>query len=340
MADNVDITPGAGATIATDDVGGRHVQLLKPMFGDDGSATMVSAASPLPVTASLLATGTRTSTGDLVTADLAGFGGLIVSVQGTFSATMVFEGSNDGVTWSAVTGAAQVGFATPYGSLSTASFTSSGIFSLPAVARYYRIRVTAYTSGTPVGTIRGLIAPLHQMVYVGGGSMSVTATPTSQSSPTDGAGPQNAAYSNNQMLLYSGNGAWELARVPTRRVTAAVTASGNTAVWNPGAGTRYRLMRFKIDVTGDATISGGGILTMDLQDATTSIGATQSCYVPATAANTMAGWSSGWIDLGHGYRGAADANVLNLNLSSALTSGVCRIVVAGTTGTGTSGASA
>jgi hypothetical protein len=29
MADNVEITPGAGATVATDEVGGRHYQRMK-----------------------------------------------------------------------------------------------------------------------------------------------------------------------------------------------------------------------------------------------------------------------------------------------------------------------
>lgn len=49
MADNVDITPGSGATIATDEVAGRHLQLVKPAFGADGEATLVSPDAPLPV---------------------------------------------------------------------------------------------------------------------------------------------------------------------------------------------------------------------------------------------------------------------------------------------------
>jgi hypothetical protein len=49
MADNVDITPGTGATVATDEIGGRHFQAFKPAFGDDGTATYVSDSNPLPV---------------------------------------------------------------------------------------------------------------------------------------------------------------------------------------------------------------------------------------------------------------------------------------------------
>lgn len=53
MADNVAITPGAGATVAADDIGGVLYQRVKPVFGVDGSATDVSASNPLPVTGPL-----------------------------------------------------------------------------------------------------------------------------------------------------------------------------------------------------------------------------------------------------------------------------------------------
>jgi hypothetical protein len=49
MADNVGYTPGSGETIATDDVGGRHFQLVKPHWGANNTANETSEASPLPV---------------------------------------------------------------------------------------------------------------------------------------------------------------------------------------------------------------------------------------------------------------------------------------------------
>lgn len=49
MADDVGYTPGSGATIAADDVGGVLYQRVKPAFGVDGQATDVSEAAPLPV---------------------------------------------------------------------------------------------------------------------------------------------------------------------------------------------------------------------------------------------------------------------------------------------------
>lgn len=42
MADNVDITPGSGATVATDDVGGRHYQRVKLADGAEGSENHAS----------------------------------------------------------------------------------------------------------------------------------------------------------------------------------------------------------------------------------------------------------------------------------------------------------
>jgi hypothetical protein len=50
MADNVGYTPGSGAVVAADDVGGVLYQRIKPAFGEENTATDVSATNPLPVT--------------------------------------------------------------------------------------------------------------------------------------------------------------------------------------------------------------------------------------------------------------------------------------------------
>ena len=55
MADNVDVTPGSGATIATDDVSGVQYQRVKIDVGGDGAASPLvrgqqSTANSLPVT--------------------------------------------------------------------------------------------------------------------------------------------------------------------------------------------------------------------------------------------------------------------------------------------------
>ena len=50
MADNVGYTPGTGATVAADEIGGVLHQRVKLGIGDDGTAVDVSAANPLPAT--------------------------------------------------------------------------------------------------------------------------------------------------------------------------------------------------------------------------------------------------------------------------------------------------
>lgn len=48
MADNVGYTPGSGATVAADDIGGVLHQRVKLGVGEDGTAVDVSPANPLP----------------------------------------------------------------------------------------------------------------------------------------------------------------------------------------------------------------------------------------------------------------------------------------------------
>jgi hypothetical protein len=49
MADNVGYTPGTGATVAADEIGGVLHQRIKLGIGDDGVAVDVSDANPMPV---------------------------------------------------------------------------------------------------------------------------------------------------------------------------------------------------------------------------------------------------------------------------------------------------
>lgn len=70
MPDNVDITEGAGKTVAADDVGGVLYQRVKIAAGADGSATDVSDAAPLPIDdagGSLTVDGTVAVTHDALT---------------------------------------------------------------------------------------------------------------------------------------------------------------------------------------------------------------------------------------------------------------------------------
>ena len=74
MADNIGYTPGTGATVAADEIGGVLYQRMKIGIGADGAATDLSTANPMPITApnalGVSATGalTTTETGELVEA--------------------------------------------------------------------------------------------------------------------------------------------------------------------------------------------------------------------------------------------------------------------------------
>jgi hypothetical protein len=123
---------------------------------------------------------------------------------------------------------------------------------------------------------------------------------------------------------------WPRQRTPNVFRTVAATAAGNTALWTPAAGKKFRLMRFKVQVTANAVQAAGGVLALGLQDATTDLNLTHSVFVPAAAGTTMAGFfDSGWIDLGNGVLSGAANQILNINLSAALTGGTARFIAAG-----------
>lgn len=48
MADNIEVTPGTGATVATDDVSGVQYQRVKLDYGGDGATSPVTSTTPLP----------------------------------------------------------------------------------------------------------------------------------------------------------------------------------------------------------------------------------------------------------------------------------------------------
>jgi hypothetical protein len=115
--------------------------------------------------------------------------------------------------------------------------------------------------------------------------------------------------------------------------TVSTAALGNTAVWTPTSGKKFRLLKLMVLVTDNASLASGGVLAIDIQDATTSTNLTFSVFIPTTAVTTVPGdaFNSGWIDLGGiGILSALANNVLNVNLGTALATGACRVIAAGT----------
>lgn len=111
----------------------------------------------------------------------------------------------------------------------------------------------------------------------------------------------------------------------------AANANGNTALWTPAAGKKFRLMRYCLAVTGNAAAAAAGTKTFSLFDgAAGAIGQAHAVFIPGAALNAGALYTGPWIDLGNGILSSAANNVLNVNLSAALTAGFCNVIACGT----------
>ncbi len=327
MADGVAITPGSGVTVASDDIGGVQFQRVKNTWGPDGTATDVDAATGLPVQSGYkeLTGSAAANNTDLVSADVSGYRAVSVSITGTFTATVTFQQSADGTNWVALP--LVVVSTTTNGNSASTSATSANMYAGPIQARYIRFRTTSYTSGTP-SVIVSLWANAPAMLLPTAPSTQTVAGSSLYSDATNLSGSVSLSVTS---AGFGYNGAtWDRLRTPTTFKSAAATASGSTAVWTPGASKKFRLLRYKIDVTQDAAQSSGGVITVALLDNATDLGLSQSVFVPGTAATAMGpGWTSGWIDLGNGRLSSTINQLLNVSLSAALTSGTVRVVACG-----------
>lgn len=119
-------------------------------------------------------------------------------------------------------------------------------------------------------------------------------------------------------------------RTPNTFKTVSATASGNTALWTPASGKKFRLMRYMMQITSNATLVSGAVLIVDLQDSSTTTNQTHSVFVPTVSVAVTPLFSTDWIDLGNGVLSTTANNILNINLSVALATGVCRVLVCGT----------
>lgn len=249
------------------------------------------------------------------------------------SSTVTWQVSNDGINWVQLP-LTQSTMGTGSAMVPAFSATSTGMWTGPVIGRYFRLNVTGIASGTTSGVVEFFSVPLVPSVsgvvaaisgnYGGGSTVSVAS-----GTPSDAA--SNSASTGVVVFPAGYNGSqWDRLRVPTVFKTATATASGDTALWTPAAGKKFRLMRYRIEVTNDAATSGGADIDVVLRDATTATAAAMSLYVPAVSGTALGAASTGWVDLGNGILSAANNNVLNINLSAALTAGKVRVVACGT----------
>lgn len=119
---------------------------------------------------------------------------------------------------------------------------------------------------------------------------------------------------------------WDRVRGATVFRSAVATAAGNTAVWTPTAGTRFRLMAWRLSVAG--TLAAAGTQVLQLRDGATTV-------IARAGANVAQTLPSGDTQIGEDYGAFGQLsstidNVLNLNLGTAMATGAVYIDVWGT----------
>lgn len=172
-----------------------------------------------------------------------------------------------------------------------------------------------------------------QPVYLTNNALPATATPTgADSTMVQGTAADGAAAVGRpvQIGALDGTGNIQALRTPAVFKTTTATASGNTALWTPAAGKKFRLMGYIIQVTAFAA-SATPAIEITFQDGAAAIGLGSSLSVPAVGASTGGVLlNTGDVQLGNGKLSAAANNVLNINLNAALTAGLVRVTVWGT----------
>jgi hypothetical protein len=229
-----------------------------------------------------------------------GFEACAISINQTSTLTdgvVVFEGTYDGLHWQAVPSGQLLDPNTFTVLPSTYTLQANTNFLALLVTGSFqqtRIRLSTVISGTGSVTIYTTLLS-HNPVNTGG-VVTVTNFPTQ----------------------------------PNVFKTGQFTASGNTALWTPVSGKSFRLLRYQVEVSSNASQVNGGVFTVSFQDQTSTTSFAHDVYVPSASLKLFASYNSGWIDLGStGYLSANPNNVLNVNLSAGLNSGVVRVTACG-----------
>lgn len=173
MADNVAITPGAGATIATDDVGGVQYQRVKLDLGGDGASSPLlrgqqTAANSIPVTL-------PSDQGAIAVTD----NGSSLTVDGTVAVSGTVSVNGSGVTQPISAASLPL----PSGAATAAKQPALG---------------TAGTASADVLTVQGIAA--MTALKVDGSGVTQPVSGTVSASNTAGVAAHDAAVSGNPVL--------------------------------------------------------------------------------------------------------------------------------------------
>jgi hypothetical protein len=181
-----------------------------------------------------------------------------LTILGTFVATATFEQSNDNVTWWNLT----LGINSNNGVPLTASTASSNSFTYagPITMRYFRVRISAYTSGTVLCSAWFGAIPAASQVQV----VTLSSTGGTQAmvgAASDGPGSLTGLVVNSQSLLYDGSTTFFRQRGNLDAVGLASAA--RTAVINTSPILNYNHRGVKVGI--NITAAGTGTLTFTIK---------------------------------------------------------------------------
>ncbi|MHB1798934.1 MAG: hypothetical protein ACYCUI_11610 [Vulcanimicrobiaceae bacterium] len=132
-------------------------------------------------------------------------------------------------------------------------------------------------------------------------------------------------FSSITMVCSGSSSAADALRTGNIPATAITNVTGPTAVYTAAAGNHWRLMRYTMELTDNASLAAAGELTASLQDAAGTIIASHTWAVPAAAGAGAGNQPVIPLDLQNGYLSAGVATALNLVLSGALATGHVRV---------------
>lgn len=262
MTDNSTLNPGTGGdVIAADDIAsgvasGAKVQRIKNGFGADGTYSDVAPDNGLPVAGGYkeFSGSAGANNTDLITQDVSAYRWVALQFTGTWTATATFQCSMDGTNWvNCYLSQVTLG-ATSWVSIAQAT----GIFVGPVQARYFRVRTTAYTSGT-VAVVAGFTAlpgtPSRQALD----GMSVTVVGNNTYANSDSVAPGTGVLGVSALAsVYNGTN-WERTRsFGTQGAVGVTPTPGTTGGW--AVSSQTALTNTKTQVKASAGTVGGYII--------------------------------------------------------------------------------
>ena len=201
------------------------------------------------------------------------------------------------------------------------------VFNNGSTAQTAVFTISFNTSNTPMElTVTG--NGVYSTGFVTGDIIAVS--PLGNVASTDGQSAQSSSATNGVQAYYgvataAFNGVtWDRTRTPSFFKTYVGNAANGT-VWTPTASAKFRLMRYKIQLSAAAKATTAGEYFINFNDGALggitsggiSIG--HNIFIPSTSATTLGlPWESDWVDLGNGYLSLAAGQVLSLGLNSPL----------------------